>query len=75
MEQTVKNKRHRMQLLAGRLDGVSPLKRLAAGYAFVADEENNQIDSITQLSVGQPVKMTMQDGEVHASVERIESWN
>ncbi|MBO5488796.1 MAG: exodeoxyribonuclease VII large subunit [Eubacterium sp.] len=75
MEQTVKNKRHRIQLLAGRLDGVSPLKRLAAGYAFVADEENNQIDSITQLSVGQPVKMTMQDGEVHASVERIESWN
>ena len=35
MEQAVKDKKYAFSLLAGRLDAMSPLRRLAGGYAFI----------------------------------------
>lgn len=37
MQATLEQKRHTLALLSGRLDGMSPLKKLAQGYSYVED--------------------------------------
>lgn len=71
MIQQLKDCRHGMALLAGRLDAVSPLKRLESGYAYVADENGSMLDSVKKLKTGDAVTVTMKDGNILARVEEI----
>ena len=76
-EKALSEKRQQLALLAGRLDGVSPLKRLAAGYAYVADRDNRQIDSVDKVQKGDKLYMTFSDGRVESTVDAVEkrkSW-
>ncbi|MCR5692056.1 MAG: exodeoxyribonuclease VII large subunit, partial [Eubacterium sp.] len=75
MELSLQNSRHQMEILAGRLDGVSPLKRLSAGYGFVADQENKPLDSVEKLQIGQTIGVTLKDGKIVSRIERIDQWN
>ena len=75
MEKRLMKERHRLEVLAGRLDGVSPLKRLSAGYGFVADEDNQPVSQAASLKEGQKLSITLQDGVVTSTVERIDLWN
>ena len=69
--QICKDKKHDFSLLAGRLDSVSPLKRLAGGYAYVADRDQNMVDSVHRVKPGDPVHMTFVDGIVTAEVTEV----
>lgn len=71
MTQMLKDHRHEMALLAGRLDALSPLKRLASGYAYIADNRGNMLDSVKKLQVGDTVTVTMKDGSIRTRVEEI----
>lgn len=71
MTQQLKDSRHGMALLAGRLDAMSPLKRLESGYAYVADEKGNMLDSVKKLKTGDAMTVTMKDGSILARVEEI----
>ena len=75
MEKRLMKERHRLEVLAGRLDGVSPLKRLSAGYGFVADEDKQPVSQAASLKEGQKLSVTLQDGVVTSTVERIDLWN
>ena len=44
--------RHRLALDAGRLDALSPLKKLSGGYGFVTDSRGNAVRSIGQTGTG-----------------------
>lgn len=66
--QNCRDKRHEFALLAGRLDSTSPLKKLAGGYAYVADKEQNMVDSVHKLKTGELINMTFADGTVKAEV-------
>lgn len=72
MRQILRNKKVELQLLASRLDGVSPLKRLESGYAYVADEKGNQVTSAEQLNQGDSILVTVVDGTVKAEVKSVE---
>lgn len=71
MTQQLKDSRHAMALLAGRLDAMSPLKRLESGCAYVADEKGNMLDSVKKLKTGDAMTVTMKDGNILARVEEI----
>lgn len=69
--------KHRLALAAQRLDGQSPLNRLAAGFSYVEDGEGHNVHSVDQIQTGDVMSIHMQDGVVHAraeSVERSQSW-
>lgn len=68
MESIVNDKKYRIQLLAGRLDGLSPLKRLADGFAYVSDEAGKMVNKAADVSPGDVLKISMQDGTVRAGV-------
>lgn len=73
MDRLLNEKKYRLQLLAGKLDGLSPLKRLADGYAYVSDMSGVRVDSVKQVNPGDVVKITLQDGVVRAAVQETAS--
>jgi exodeoxyribonuclease VII large subunit len=51
-----------------RLDGLSPLKILARGYAVATDSGGRVLKRVAQLPVGQAFRLRVTDGEVGARV-------
>lgn len=62
----------RMRLLAERLEGMSPLKKLAQGYAYVADESGHCLSSIKGVAIGDPVQVYVRDGRMQAVIKEID---
>lgn len=71
MNRLLEDKKYRLQLLAGRLDGMSPLKRLESGFAYFSDLEGNRIESVKKLAPGDQVDITLVDGRVRAEVKEL----
>lgn len=72
MKWLTEQKRNRLQILAGRLDGMSPLKRLASGFAFVTDETGTQIDTVQKVRAGDRLDIVLRDGKIRADVKEVE---
>ena len=49
MEQQLVQKKHGLELLAERLEALSPVKKLSQGYAFVADKEGRGVSDASRL--------------------------
>lgn len=71
MNRLLEDKKYRLQLLAGRLDGMSPLKRLESGFAYFSDLEGSRIESVKKLAPGDQVDITLADGRVRAEVKEL----
>lgn len=71
MEQAVKDKKYAFSLMAGRLDAMSPLRRLAGGYAFIEHRDGFMIDSIEAVSEGDSFTVTMRDGCIEAQAVKV----
>ena len=65
--------KHRLALLSGRLDGLSPLKKLGGGYGFVTDAKGRAVTSIAQAATGDTIRISVKDGRVDALVTNTES--
>lgn len=72
MNRILQDCRHSFALLANRLDAVSPLKRLAAGYAYVSDESGVLVDSVNKAGIGDRLLIRMTDGTIISEVKEIE---
>lgn len=71
MEQSIKDKKYAFSLLAGRLDAMSPLKRLESGYAFVENQNGAMLDSIQAVKEGDLFAVTLKDGRIEAQAMKI----
>lgn len=71
MNQALEKAQSQLKILAGRLDGLSPAKRLSAGFGYVTDKDNKRIDSVSQLSVGAGITVRMADGTINGTVTDI----
>lgn len=68
----VERRRGRMELLAGRLDALSPLATLARGYAVVRTRDGRAAASVLQLDPGTPFDILLRDGRVRATSEHVD---
>ncbi len=71
MEKVLEEKKYRLKLLAGKLDGMSPLKRLDSGFAYLADGTGQMIDCVEKVKPGDDVTITLRDGEIDARVTSV----
>ena len=69
MERSLREGKHRLALDAGRLDALSPLKKLGGGYGYVTDEADRRIVSVAQIDVGTRIRVRLRDGCLKARVE------
>lgn len=71
MDACLENYRYRMAVLAGKMEAVSPLARLAGGYAFVKDEQGKKVTSVSQLKKDEVVSLHYNDGHAEAVIREI----
>ena len=71
MQEKLVQKRQRVALLAQRLDGLSPMGRLEAGFAFVTDESGKMIKKTEQVAKGDVLNVDVTDGTIHAVVQGV----
>ncbi len=71
IEQKIAAARHRIEVLAERLDGVSPLKRLEKGYAYVTDKKGQPFKNIKQANKGDMITIQVADGKIEACIQQI----
>ncbi len=60
--------RHEMRVYAQKLDGLSPLKKLTQGYAYVTDNSGRAVCRIEQVQPSDMVRIQVTDGEIQAQV-------
>lgn len=65
------DKEHSFQLLAARLDGVSPLTILSRGYS-VSKVNNKVLNSVEQVNWGEEIVTELADGKVYSVVQEVE---
>ena len=71
MERSFTGARHRLAVDAGRLDGLSPLKRLRGGYGYVTDRTGRPVRSAALTEPGIRIQVQLADGRLKALVEEV----
>lgn len=71
MESALKDRRHRLQLLCGRLEDLSPLKRLSGGFSYVSTASGTVVRSVKNVETGDMLEINVKDGAINAKVEEI----
>jgi len=69
MRELLVAKRQQIALLAQKLEGMSPMGRLEAGYAFVTDKNGRMIKRAEQVTEGDRVNIDVTDGTIYAIVQ------
>lgn len=72
MMKKLTERKMKLALLSQRLEDISPLKRLGQGYAYVKDAEGKGLNTVSQLTVGDMLKIHVRDGKITAEVTKIE---
>lgn len=73
MRWKIEDRRHQMQLCAGRLEGCSPLKKLQQGYSYTETTDGKALHSIRQICPGEQIIVHVTDGRILARAEQTES--
>ncbi|MGN0205085.1 MAG: exodeoxyribonuclease VII large subunit [Coprococcus sp.] len=71
MERKLEQTKGHLALCAQKLNGLSPLRQLERGYAYVTDEQGHGVTGIRQVSVGRKLTVAVTDGEIEADVTDI----
>lgn len=71
MDRLMEEKKYLLKFWAGRLDGMSPLKRLESGFAFCSEPDGAVIDSVTKICPGDDIDVVLADGTIQAEVRSV----
>ena len=74
MQGTLNKSKHRLLLLSARLDGVSPLKKLEQGYAFVENDKEEHISSIAEVKQADVLSIHVKDGIINTVVKDVKKF-
>lgn len=79
LEEAVRKKlldrKHRLELLAGRLQGLSPLEKISGGYGFLMDGQGKRVVSVSQIKPGDALEIRVRDGRIQARAEAAERFS
>ena len=70
-EKILTGNRHRLGILAERLDGSSPLKKLRQGFSYVSREDGRTVTSVSDAVPGDELLIHVTDGIFFAGVNEI----
>lgn len=73
MERKLQQYISRYEVAVARLDGLSPTAKLKGGFGYIGHGEN-AVSSVDDVKVGDELHITINDGEIDASVLRIKKY-
>lgn len=68
MQNNITKAKSRLSLISARLDGVSPLKKLEQGYAFIDNEKEEHICSVKDVKSDDILSVHLKDGSIKTKV-------
>lgn len=71
MQRTLRENQHRLELLAGALDGLSPAKKLSQGYSVVRNRQGKNIRKTKDVKTGETLQIHVTDGTIEAEVTAV----
>lgn len=71
MEQLLMEKKHSLALLSGRLEGMSPAKKLSQGYSYVADKQGRAVKDAAGVQVSDMLDIHLSKGSLKATVTEV----
>lgn len=79
LEDLLKNKaldrRHQLEILSAKLNGLSPLNRISGGYAYVKNNTGNAAKSINDINENEEISLYFKDGKAKATINSKEIIN
>lgn len=69
MQGKLERNKHRLAIRAQRLEGMSPLRKLSQGFAFLTDEKGQSLKSIASVKKGDTIVVSVVDGDIYAKTE------
>lgn len=71
MENILQQKKHRLALLSGQLEGMSPVKKLSQGYSYVADADRHAVTDASKVRPGDVLDIYLLKGALKAGVTEV----
>lgn len=71
MEQLLMEKKHSLALLSGRLEGMSPAKKLSQGYSYVSDKQGRAVKDAAGVQVSDMLDIHLSKGSLKATVTEV----
>ena len=72
MRDRVKEARHRLAIQIEKLNGLSPVRKLNQGFAYVEEADGGVVKSIRQVEKGDELTVYVTDGLIHTSVKAVQ---
>lgn len=63
--------RHRLEIYASRLHGVSPLEKLGQGYSYTENQSGKNVTSVKDIQKGELITVTVKDGAIISEVQEV----
>lgn len=70
MAKILTQKKHKLMLFANTLEGLSPIKKISSGYAFV-ETKGKSIKTINQVNISDEIEVHVIDGKMKAVVTEV----
>ncbi len=70
MDGALRDAKYRLGMLSGRLDGVSPVRQLSKGLAFVTDGVGRRLSSVSGIKEGDEIRVRLRDGTIVAQARK-----
>lgn len=71
MKLKVMKVRHRLELCAGALEGVSPVKKLSQGYSVVTDSQGRNITDASRVQEGDILTVHLINGQIETRTTKV----
>ena len=71
LDKKLLERKHRLDLIISRLQGLSPLEKISRGYGFVTGPEGKRVETVRQISPGDELAVWLSDGVIRASVREV----
>lgn len=68
MDRLLEDCEHRSAILAGRLDGVSPVRKLSQGYSYTENTAGHNVSSVSDVKPGDAIRTQVRDGMIMSMV-------
>ena len=72
MRDRVKEARHRLAIQIEKLNGLSPVRKLNQGFAYVEEADGGVVKSIRQVEMGDELTVYVTDGLIRTSVKAVQ---
>ena len=71
LNDVLNDRKHKLQIYAERLNGMSPLNKISKGFAYVTDGNKKPLTSVSQVKADDEMSLIIKDGTIKAKVEEV----